>query len=145
MKGMTDKEIWALIEQTEREGMLDPPVGFQDEVLWRIRQKRKRRKDMQLFSYSAKVFITMAAALLILFTVPATIDPEAWISEQLMNRQEEEIQLLGPVQDESIKSEDTKNKWISGTDMFLDRISAMLDQYCGRINDGLDQLVKWRK
>lgn len=131
MKKMTDEDIWALIEQTEREGMLDPPVGFQDEVLWQIRRRRKRKKDMQLFSYSAKVFMTMAATLFILFTVPETFNPKEWISEQWMIGQTE--------------AEQSNNDWQMDADGLLSRFNQTLDQYCSKVSDGLDQLVKRRK
>lgn len=145
MKGMTDKDIWALIGQTEREGMLDPPAGFKDEVLFKIRQKRKRRKDMQLFSYSAKVLITMAAALFVLFTIPATIDPQAWLSERLPVRREESVQMPGFEQNQNTRPEDANRNWVSDADLLLGRISLTLDQYCGKVNDGLDRLIRWRE
>lgn len=145
MKKMTDKDIWALIEQTEREGMLDPPAGFRDEVLWQIRRKRKQKKDMQLFSYSAKVFMTMAATLFILFAVPETINPKEWISEQWMAGQTEIEQANSDRQAESERSDPAWGKWTADADRLLNRFSQTLDQYCSKVNDDLDQLVKRRK
>lgn len=145
MKEMTDKDIWALIEQTEREGMINPPAGFQNEVLWQIRRKRKRKKDMQLFSYSAKVFMTMAATLFILFAVPETFDSKAWIQKQLASGQTEIVQPGNILQTESEQSDPTREKWTAGADRILNKFSETLDQYCGKVNDSLDQLVKRRK
>ena len=145
MRKMTDEDIWALIEQTEREGMIDPPAGFQDEVLWQIRKKRKRKKDIQLFSYSAKVFMTMAATLFILFAVPETFDSKAWVQKQLASGQTEAIQPDNILQTESEQFSPAREKWTAGADRLLSRFSQTLDQYCSKVNDGLDQLVKRRK
>ena len=145
MKKMTDEDIWALIEQTEREGMLDPPAGFQDEVLWQIRRQRKRKKDMQLFSYSTKVLMTMAATLFILFAVPETFDSKAWVQKQLASGQTEIVQPDNILQTESEQSDPSWEKWTAGADRLLSRFSERLDQYCSKVNDSLDQLVKRRK
>ena len=156
MRKMTDEDIWALIKQTEREGMIDPPAGFQDEVLWQIRKKRKRKKDIQLFSYSAKVFMTMAATLFILFTVPETFDSKAWVQKQMASGQTEAEQANNDRQTEAEKADNTgpteseqfdpvREKWTEDADRILNKFSQTLDQYCSKVNDGLDQLVKRRK
>ena len=145
MKEMTDKEIWALIEQTEREGMIDPPAGFQDEVIWQIRRKRKHKKDMQLFSYSAKVFMTMAATLFILFAVPETFDSKAWVQKQLAFRQTEIVHPDNILQTESEQPDTSREKWTDDADRLISKFSQTLDQYCSIVNDSLDQLVKRRK
>lgn len=145
MKKMTDKDIWALIEETEREGMIDPPAGFQDEVIWQIRKKRKHKKDMQLFSYSTKVFMTMAATLFILFAVPETFNPKEWISEQWMTEQTETEQEDNDRQTKAEQSGSAREKWTADADRILNKFNQTLDRYCSKMNDGLDQLVKRRK
>lgn len=156
MKKMTDEDILALIEQTEREGMLDPPAGFRDEVIWHIRRKRKRKQDVQLFSYSAKVLMTMAATLFILFAVPETFNPKEWILEQWITEQTEVEHADNDRQAEAEhanndrltkagQSDSAREKWTADADRFLGRFSQTLNQYCSKVNDGLDQLVKRRK
>lgn len=73
MKYLTDEELALFIESIENGTLLHPPRDFQSNVLQKVRQKKKHRKDMQLFSYSMKVVMATAAALIILLTVPQNI------------------------------------------------------------------------
>lgn len=72
----TDEALEDLIAGIEAEGMLHPPKGFHDEVISRIRRKRKYKKNLQLFSYSMKVITATAAAIGIILIVPDNISTQ---------------------------------------------------------------------
>ena len=74
--GFTDDALEELIAQVEAEGMLHPPKGFHDDVISRIRRKRKYKKNLQLFSYSMKVITATAAAIGIVLIVPDNISTQ---------------------------------------------------------------------
>ncbi|MBD5522748.1 MAG: hypothetical protein HDR03_16255 [Lachnospiraceae bacterium] len=72
----TDDALEDLIASVEAEGMLHPPKGFHDDVISRIRRKRKYKKNLQLFSYSMKVITATAAAVGIVLIVPDNISTQ---------------------------------------------------------------------
>ncbi len=74
--GFTDDALEKLIAQVEAEGMLHPPKGFHDDIIDRIRRKRKYKKNLQLFSYSMKVITATAAAIGIVLIVPGNISTQ---------------------------------------------------------------------
>lgn len=74
--GFTDAALEKLIAQVEAEGMLHPPKGFHDDIIDRIRRKRKYKKNLQLFSYSMKVITATAAAIGIVLIVPGNISTQ---------------------------------------------------------------------
>lgn len=72
----TDEVLEELIAGVEAEGMLHPPKGFHDDIINRIRRKRKYKKNLQLFSYSMKVITATAAAIGIVLIVPDNISTQ---------------------------------------------------------------------
>lgn len=79
---LTEEALEQLIAATEAEPMLHPPRGFRDEIFDQIHRKRKRKKNVQLFSYSMKVIAVTAAALGVLLIVPDTIEPKERFYEE---------------------------------------------------------------
>lgn len=73
---LSDEELERLIAITEAEPMLRPPREFKNEIIGQIHRKRKNVKNIQLFSYSMKVFAATAAALTIMLVVPDNIRSE---------------------------------------------------------------------
>ncbi len=71
---LTDEALEALIASVEAEPMLRPPKGFKNEIIDRISQKRRYRKNLQLFSYSMKVVVATAAALGIMLIAPDNLN-----------------------------------------------------------------------
>lgn len=79
---LTEEALERLIAQAEAEPMLHPPKGFRDEILSQISRKKKRKKNIQLFSYSMKVIVATAAALGMLLIVPDTIETKERFYEE---------------------------------------------------------------
>ena len=67
----TDEELIRLIEQVEEQELIHAPGHLKENVFLQIDRQRRTAKRRQLFSYRAKVLVGMAAALTVLFLVPA--------------------------------------------------------------------------
>lgn len=67
----TDEELTRLIEQVEERELIHAPGHLKENVFLQIDRQRRTAKKRQLFSYRAKVLVGMAAALTVLFLVPA--------------------------------------------------------------------------
>lgn len=121
---LSDEELEKLIAMTEAEPMLHPPREFKNEIIGRIHQKRKNAKNLQLFSYSMKVFAATAAALTIMLAVPDSIRSEdtAW----------EQTERKSTVQEEMEQAR-------GGNIMY--RLNEKMDDYCSQLNNRLNKLV----
>lgn len=105
----TDDALEKLIAQVEAEGMLHPPKGFHDDVISRIRRKRKYKKNLQLFSYSMKVITATAAAIGIVLIVPGNISTqESSISGFISEWQESDNTDVGKTSQNYKTSEEEK-------------------------------------
>lgn len=123
--GISDEALERMIADIESEPLLRPPKEFKNDILIRIRRRRKTVKNVKLFSYSAKVTLTVAAAIAIMIFVP-------WDAENVKDsympsvyRQEREIEEQKPYEERAI--------W---------RLNRRLNEYCDRLNDGLGQLIR---
>lgn len=67
----TDEELARLIEQVEEQELIHAPGHLKENVFLQIDRQQRTAKKRQLFSYRAKVLVGMAAALTVLFLVPA--------------------------------------------------------------------------
>lgn len=67
----TDEKLSRLIEQVEERELIHAPGHLKENVFLQIDRQRRTAKKRQLFSYRAKVLVGMAAALTVLFLVPA--------------------------------------------------------------------------
>ena len=77
---LTDEELEKLIADVEMHGMLECPSYMRQEVLEKTRVSLKKRKQ-QLLIYSFKVWAATAAALVLLFILPAQPQiPEAQLN-----------------------------------------------------------------
>lgn len=120
---LSDEELERLIAITEAEPMLHPPREFKNEIIGRIHQKRKTAKNLQLFSYSMKVFAATAAALTIMLAVPDNIrSEEAEANRTMQERQAKEMAQI-----------------YNGN--FMYRLNEKMDDYCSQLNNRLNQLV----
>ena len=68
---MTDEELARLVEQVEERELIHAPGHLKENVFLQLDRQRRMAKKRQLFSYRAKVLVGMAAALTVLFLVPA--------------------------------------------------------------------------
>ncbi|MBD5518971.1 MAG: hypothetical protein HDR07_10990 [Lachnospiraceae bacterium] len=71
MESITDEELTRLIEQVEERELIHAPGHLKENVFLQLDRQRRTAKKRQLFSYRAKVLVGMAAALTVLFLVPA--------------------------------------------------------------------------
>ena len=71
MESITDEELTRLIEQVEEQELIHAPGHLKENVFLQLDRQRRTAKKRQLFSYRAKVLVGMAAALTVLFLVPA--------------------------------------------------------------------------
>lgn len=110
---LSDEALEQLIAEVEAQPLIHPPKGLKNEILQTIRQKRKHRKDAQLFLYSIKVVAASAAALVILLTVPQNI----YSQEEAMQRNIAK----------QVRIEESTRK---------------VNEYFGMLNDKLNQLMK---
>ena len=108
----TDDALEKLIAQVEAEGILHPPKGFHDDIIDRIRRKRKYKKNLQLFSYSMKVITATAAAIGIVLIVPGNISTqESRVSGYVSEWQESDgADLQKTSQNEKVPEEEKKAK-----------------------------------
>ncbi len=67
----TEEELARLIDQVEERALIHAPGHLKDRIFFQLDEERQKRKQRQLFSYRAKVLVGMAAALTVLFLVPA--------------------------------------------------------------------------
>lgn len=67
----SDEELARMIHEVEGRALIHAPVHLKENVFSQIDAQRQRKKRRQLFSYRAKVLVGMAAALAVLFLVPA--------------------------------------------------------------------------
>lgn len=67
---LSEEALLELIEQVESGEMLRAPAHLRNNVLTQVRKERKAARQRQIFSYRAKVFIAMAAALTVLILMP---------------------------------------------------------------------------
>ena len=67
----TEEELARLIEQVEERELIHAPGHLKENVFLQLDRQRRMAKKRQLFSYRAKVLVGMAAALTVLFLVPA--------------------------------------------------------------------------
>lgn len=142
---LSDEALQELIGAVEAEPLMRPPKGFRDEVIAQVRQKRRRMKNISLFSYSMKVIAATAAALSIILIVPENIRPEEssrsgtmqeWQTEEDAKKQDLEEAFLEELSDEK----DFEEAWLQQRG-FLYRFSNRLDEACSKLNGRLNQLV----
>lgn len=135
---LSDEALKELIAATEKEPLLRPPGAFKNDILEQIRRKKKRRKDRQLFSYSMKVIVAAAAALGILLVMPDTMRLE----EQGYSgwRQQDTSQYGQSYGTPEENAEKTAEKSDGGG--FYDWLNRQMDEYCNRLNTGLDRLIR---
>ena len=108
-----------------------PPKGFRDEIIEQVHRKRKRMKNVSLFSYSMKVIAATAAALSLILIVPENIRPEDGGKAGTMQEWQDEEDSKGPV---------SEAEWLEQQG-FLYRFSNRLDEACSRLNGRLDRLI----
>ncbi len=70
----TEEELVRLIDQVEERALIHAPGHLKDRIFFQLDEERQKRKQRQLFSYRAKVLVGMAAALAVLFLVPADME-----------------------------------------------------------------------
>lgn len=145
----TDDALEELIAQIEAEGMLHPPKGFHDDIISRIRGKRKYKKNLQLFSYSMKVITATAAAIGIVLIVPGNISTqESNISGFVSEWQESnEKDAQKTSQKEEARKEKEKNQYARKIERlqngnFIHRINRQMDEYVDIVNGKLDQFLR---
>ncbi len=128
---LSDEALQELIASVEAEPMMGPPKGFRDEIIDRIRRKRKRARNLALFSYSMKVIAATAAALCLVLIVPENVRPEE------SGRAGERLEW----QDEAFSENGTSGEKTPGQGNFLSRFSNRLDGLCSALNGRLNELV----
>lgn len=122
---LSDEALERLISEIETEPLLQPPKEFKNDIVGRIRQKRKYMKNVQLFSYSTKVILATAAAIAIVLFVPENIRPETDMNiEQQQHRQERYLENEG-YEESPI--------W---------QLNRKMNEYYDKLNDGLNQLLR---
>lgn len=123
---LTDEALEKLISETEAEPLLRPPKEFKNDIIGQICRKRKNMKNMQLFSYSAKVIVATAAAIAIMLVVPENIRPEENMgSEQQRSWQRRRDRVEEAYEESSV--------W---------KLNRKINEYYDRLNDGLNQLIR---
>ena len=145
----TDDDLDELIAQVEAEGMLHPPKGFHDDVISRIRRKRKYKKNLQLFSYSMKVITATAAAIGIVLIVPGNISTQesgmpGFVSEW---QESNETDAQKKLQKEEERKERERNQYAKKIERiqngnFVHRINRQMDEYVDIVNGKLDQFIR---
>lgn len=124
---LSDEELERLIAVTEAEPLLHPPKELKSDILGQIRRKRKYAKNMQLFSYSMKVFAATAAALTVLLIVPENIRPEDTLSAHMM---QDERQAAG------------QTEWLGSGENYMYELNEKMNDYCSQLNSRLNQLIR---
>lgn len=96
----TDEELYSLIEELEQE-KLYAPRHLKEEILQKAAQtkaeaesKRKKASPVSLFTYRLKIVAGMAAAIFLVFMIPAKFGndfgPDRQIKAQRLEQQKEE-------------------------------------------------------
>ncbi|MCM1144279.1 MAG: hypothetical protein NC318_09770 [Blautia sp.] len=135
---LSDEALKELIAATEEEPLLHPPGAFKNDILEQIRRRKKRRKDRQLFSYSMKVIVAAAAALGILLMMPDTMrSEEQGYSGWWQQNMRQYGQSYGTPEE---NAENAVRKNDGGG--FADWLNRQMDEYCNRLNTGLDRLIR---
>lgn len=67
----SDEELVRMIREVEEQALIHAPAHLKENVFSQIDAERQRKKKRRLLSYRAKVLVGMAAALAVLFLVPA--------------------------------------------------------------------------
>lgn len=122
---LSDEALERLISETESEPLLQPPKEFKNDIIGRIRQKRKYLKNVQLFSYSTKVIAAAAAAIAIVLFVPENIRPE---TDMYMDRQQNSQESRSEIEDY-----EERPIW---------QLNRKMNEYYDKLNDGLNQLLR---
>ncbi len=129
---LSDEALERLIAQIEAEpALLRPPGEFKNDIMKQIRVKKKRKKNVELFSYSLKVFAAAAAALTIVLIVPESIRPEGaaqgqtWVMQNKEDLSEQTMSERAKLYQESFGS----------------ALNRRMDDYLCRINTKLNELV----
>lgn len=145
----TDDALEELIAQVEAEGMLHPPKGFHDDVISRIRRKRKYKKNLQLFSYSMKVITATAAAIGIVLIVPGNISTQESGTSGFVSEWQEsnETDTQKKLQKEEERKERERNQYAKKIERlqngnFIHRINRQMDEYVDIVNGKLDQFIR---
>ncbi|MDE6749218.1 MAG: hypothetical protein K2K21_09195 [Lachnospiraceae bacterium] len=122
---LSDEALERLISEIETEPLLQPPKEFKNDIVGRIRQKRKYMKNVQLFSYSTKVIAAAAAAIAIVLFVPENIRSETDMDiDGQQNRHESQSEIEG-YEESPI--------W---------QLNRKMNEYYDKLNDGLNQLIR---
>lgn len=122
---LSDEALEKMISDIESEPLLRPPKEFKNDILIKIRRRRKTVKNVKLFSYSTKVTLTVAAAIAIMIFVPWNAENSKDSYMPAGYRQEQDIEEQKPYEERAI--------W---------RLNRRLNEYCDRLNDGLSQLIR---
>lgn len=130
---LSDEALERLIAQVEAEpALLHPPGEFKNDIIRQIHLKKKRKKNVELFSYSLKVFAAAAAALMIVLIVPESVRPEESVGQgQTWSIQKE--------QDPSKQTVPDRSKLYQ--ESFGSALSRWMDDYCSKINTKLNEFA----
>ena len=135
---LTDEALEELIASVESEPLLHPPKGFGDEIIYHIRQKRKYKKNLQLFSYSMKVIAATAASLAIVLVVPDNMSKEEGPMTGIISQLQDEIQ-DGKLNDHRRFGQETKKSY---DERFTYKLNKHMDEYVSIVNGKLNELVR---
>lgn len=109
-----DEELARLIGEVEERALIHAPSHLKDNVFSQVSAERQKVKRRQIFSYRAKVLAGMAAALAVLFLVPADGEgtagmPQTGILANLL--QEETAGCDAWEEDAARRQEDIERTW----------------------------------
>ncbi|MCH5249576.1 MAG: hypothetical protein J1E98_06575 [Lachnospiraceae bacterium] len=135
---LTDEALEELIASVESEPLLHPPKGFGDEIIYHILQKRKYKKNLQLFSYSMKVIAATAASLAIVLVVPDNMNKEEGPMTGIISQLQDEIQ-DGKLNDHRRFGQETKKSY---DERFTYKLNKHMDEYVSIVNGKLNELVR---
>lgn len=127
---LSDEALERLIAQVEAEPvLLRTPGEFKNDIMRQISLKKKRKKNVELFSYSLKVFAAVAAALTIVFIVPESFRQENGTRPGgIRGGQAQQGQMMP--EEEAVYRES-----------FGFALNRRMDGYCSRLNSRLNELV----
>ena len=101
----SEEAFQRLMESVEAGELLHAPSHLKDETLARLRRERRREADRQLFVYRAKVLAGMAAAIAVLFFMPADRAAGAELPYDLQREQQEELEEMTARRRMSVEAE----------------------------------------
>lgn len=141
----TEEELARLVEQVEERELIHAPGHLKENVFLQIDRQRRTAKKRKLFSYRAKVLVGMAAALTVLFLVPAdgaeTADsPRNSILSSLL--QEKETGGLDEWEQEAIDRQQDIDKTWERYREGQERADAR-KQYIQDVKDKLQNIDNW--